>query len=174
MIAKEERNQGIAGLVIDMQDILLDIYSPEVRDELIQNQINVLEVLRQRGYPIIVLKHRDAGDIDTRLRQVLEGYEKVKSLTKYRQDGFRNSQLELHLRTLNIDHLITMGVYTSLCVLDTTRSALHLGYKVSSSRDIILELQYYPQDLTWSSHDWFNENCQEFTESHRELLEIIS
>jgi len=57
-------------------------------------------------------------------------------IDKYRYSGFYESNLELMLKSLGVEHLIVGGVLTDVCVLSTVMDAYYRDYQVSLVEDI--------------------------------------
>ena len=57
------------------------------------------------------------------------------TFTKRRVSSFAGSDLELLLRSLQVDHLVVTGVATSLVVLSTVRAAADLDYRITVLAD---------------------------------------
>ena len=56
---------------------------------------------------------------------------------KRRYSGFYETDLDLRLRELGIDHLIMTGVVTNICVRSTTHDAFFRGYDVVLPHDCV-------------------------------------
>lgn len=56
-------------------------------------------------------------------------------LVKRRYDGFFQTDLDLTLRELGVDTLITFGTDTNICVLQTLSTAFNLGYNIIVPED---------------------------------------
>jgi nicotinamidase-related amidase len=57
------------------------------------------------------------------------------TFTKGRSDSFSNPALDAHLRALQVDELLIVGLDAAYCVKATTRGALNRGYKVTVVSD---------------------------------------
>lgn len=57
-------------------------------------------------------------------------------IDKYRYSGFYESNLDLLLKSLGIEHLIVGGVLTDVCVLSTVMDAYYRDYRVSLVEDL--------------------------------------
>ncbi|MHA1701457.1 MAG: cysteine hydrolase family protein [Promethearchaeota archaeon] len=57
---------------------------------------------------------------------------------KRRWDAFYQTDLEIVLKGLNVDHLIIIGAYAGACVIATTLGAKMRDYKISLVKDAIL------------------------------------
>jgi nicotinamidase-related amidase len=58
-------------------------------------------------------------------------------LTKDARDAFSNPYLDSHLKAINAGHLVIAGVHADRSVLETMRSAIALGYKVTIIGDAV-------------------------------------
>lgn len=50
-------------------------------------------------------------------------------------DGFYNTELEMTLRSLNVDGVVVCGIHTHVCVMLTALGAFYRGYKVIALED---------------------------------------
>src|SRR5690625_7066499 len=57
-------------------------------------------------------------------------------IEKYRYSGFFESNLELMLKSLGVEHLIIGGVLTDVCVLSTALDAYYRDYQIHLVKDI--------------------------------------
>ncbi len=142
----------IALLIIDMQEAFLDEQSPlfvkQGRD-IIPNVQKLLELFREKNFPIIFVKreHRGAVDIDKPRIAVADIFAKTYSkganiieelspkegeivVIKKRFSAFFYTELELILRRLGIDTLILTGVQTPNCIRATAVDGLSYDYDV--------------------------------------------
>ena len=58
-------------------------------------------------------------------------------IPKRRYSGFFQTDLDLRLRELEVDHVIVTGVVTNICVRSTVHDAFFLGYTVTVPEDCV-------------------------------------
>ncbi len=135
------------------------------RDIVIPNLIVLLTAARRRHIPIVYLKlcgeERDRGDLHPSFRRldeeaVRDGFGHVyprdseplsdiipalapkpndRVLRKTTFSGFTSSNLDDHLRQMDIGILLTTGLATSQCVETTARDAADRGYRIVHVED---------------------------------------
>jgi ureidoacrylate peracid hydrolase len=137
-----------AVLIVDMLNDFLDPDGamPLLEGRALFDPINrLIDAARFAGSPIIwVCDEHPPGDreFEKRTEHCLRGTwgaEIVSALVpgpdeyrvaKRRYSGFFETDLDLRLRELGIDHLIIAGVVTNICVRSTTHDAFFRGYDV--------------------------------------------
>ena len=136
-------------LVID--DYGGDCYGDETPEQPFLNAFDIVKAGREIGLPIIFVNDAHLKGIDRELElwgehglagdevsQPLTGFDVQDSdylLVKRRYDGFFQTDLDLTLRELGVDTLITFGTDTNICVLQTLSTAFNLGYNIIVPED---------------------------------------
>ncbi len=147
-----------AALVIDM---LNDFCKPGGAmvlpgyESLVPPQAAVIEAARRAGCPIVFIKdthrknvrrerehlkrtaHCFEGEWGAQVIDELAPRDDDIHVIKRRYSGFFNTDLDLTLKDLEVDTLITMGVVTNICVRSTVHDAFFLGYTVVVPEDCV-------------------------------------
>ena len=152
------KRQKTALLLIDLQNEggTSDIAR---MDEIMQNTAKLIKKCREQGIQIIYTRHINRGDgiglankepvndsgepqyyhSATDSIEVADAIKPKKNdiiIDKYRYSGFYESNLELMLKSLGIEHLLIGGVLTDVCVLSTVLDAYYRDYQVSLVKDM--------------------------------------
>lgn len=147
-----------AFLLIDMQNEegTSDVVG---MDHILENAKTVLEQCRKQQIPVFYTRHINRADgIALANREpvneqgeplyyhsessAIEVADIVKAekgdiiVDKYRYSGFYESNLDLMLKGLGIEHIIVGGVLTDVCVLSTVMDAYYRDYRVSLVEDM--------------------------------------
>ncbi|AOV08709.1 cysteine hydrolase family protein [Sporosarcina ureilytica] len=150
--------QKTAFLLIDMQNEggTSDVIGME---QILQNAKTILEKCRQLNIPVLYTRHINRADgIGLANREpvdengeplyyhnqttAIEVADIIKPedgdfiIDKYRYSGFYESNLDLMLKGLGVEHLIVGGVLTDVCVLSTVMDAYYRDYRVSLVEDM--------------------------------------
>ncbi|MER8401420.1 isochorismatase family cysteine hydrolase [Mesorhizobium sp. M1348] len=159
MILREEFKRT-AVIAVDLQN---DCIEPEGaspiynRDELIREAKTALDACRAAGLPIIYTQHWldprgvDALDIDLQsdgrpkngvadtpaaeIHINLKPEAQDLLVRKQRFSAFYNTNLELLLRRLDVDHLIMFGIWTEACFETTVWDAIWRDYRITIVKD---------------------------------------
>ncbi len=144
-----------AVLVVDM---LNDFCEPEGAMPLPDSELlyppiqSLLEAARAGGSPVIWLcdehpsgdkefekrtEHCLVGSWGAQVVDALKPPEGEYPLPKRRYSGFFETDLDLRLRELGIEHLIITGVVTNICVRSTVHDAFFRGYNVIVPEDCV-------------------------------------
>lgn len=119
--------------------------------EMADNAVAIVNAARAKGLPVIFScdAHIPAYDKEIELwgEHGIAGSEAAKPLAafkiqdtdivipKRRYNGFFGTDLDLTLRELGVDTLITVGCDTNICVLQTLAGAYYNGYKTVVAAD---------------------------------------
>ena len=124
-------------------------------ESLLAPQLRVMEAARETGAPVIYVvdSHRPGvpGDREfaKRTPHCIEGtwgaqvidelapQEGDHVVIKRRFSGFYDTDLDLTLRDLRIEHAVAMGVVTNICVRSTVHDAFFRGYGVVVPEDCV-------------------------------------
>ncbi len=108
------------------------------------NAAKLIAQFREHSHPIVHLQHIALDSDATFFRPDTKGaeiHESVKPLAseivvkKNYPNGFRETDLLQHLRELDVDSLLIVGMMTQLCVDTTTRAAADLGFDCTLAHD---------------------------------------
>lgn len=160
-----QANQGIkfspqntAVLVIDMLNDFCSQGGAMVlpgTDKLLLPQKKVMDAIRDSGGVVIFVidNHRPSLRRDREFlkraehciegtwgAEIIDGLDQRANdlrIIKRRYSGFFNTDLDLTLKDMGIDTIITMGVVTNICVRSTVHDAFFLGYQVVVPEDCV-------------------------------------
>lgn len=99
----------------------------------------VLEAFRAAGEPIIHIQHLspagagflEEGTEGVEIAAPVAPQEGETLITKKAPNSFLGTDLEQHLRSLDIEEVVVTGMMTSMCVDATTRAGADLGFKMT-------------------------------------------
>ncbi len=98
----------------------------------------VLEAFRSAGEPIVHVQHLSsagAGFLEegdgAEIMEPVTPQEGEKVVAKRAPNSFLDTDLERHLRSLDVDEVVVTGMMTSMCVDATTRAGADLGFKMT-------------------------------------------
>jgi nicotinamidase-related amidase len=144
-----------AVIVIDYQLKTLSYFTKEFQDDIIARTNKVLLAARQKGIPVIfVQKGEGAPDVEIHPQIMRQSHDTV--LIKTNSGAFSTTNLDDRMKTLGIDTLVLIGIYTSGAVMSTLRWAADINYKLylisdcCADRDpdlhkVLLEKVFYHQ-----------------------------
>jgi len=110
----------------------------------------IVEAARQNGVPVIYVadnhlpydpelrvwgEHAMIGSREARIIEDLKPSERDIVLYKRNYSGFRDTGLDIILRSLGVDTVILTGIHTHICVLHTAWDAFYYGYKIIVVKD---------------------------------------
>lgn len=143
-------------LVIDMLRDFIDpkgtLYVGDQARAVIDPVKHQIERARQEGIPVIYIcdrhlesdpefemfpKHCVVGSPGAEIISELEPSAQDRIIPKRRYSAFFQTDLDLTLRELEVQHLMITGVCTNICVLYTTADARMLNYEVTVLRDCV-------------------------------------
>lgn len=151
--------ESTAILVIDMLNDFIKPGGKMVLDTgkiIIEPSRRLLEKARKDKIPIVYVNDahrpglREDGEFKKRAEHCIEGtwgaevIEELKPqqgdfiVKKRRFSGFYETDLDLTLKDLKVDTVITIGVVTNICVRSTIHDAFFRGYKVFVPRDCVM------------------------------------
>lgn len=144
-----------AVIVIDYQPKTLSYFTKEFQDDIIARTNKVLLAARQKGIPVIfVQKGEGTPDVEIHPQIMRQSHDTV--LIKTNSGAFSTTNLDDRMKTLGIDTLVLIGIYTSGAVMSTLRWAADINYKLylisdcCADRDpdlhkVLLEKVFYHQ-----------------------------
>ncbi len=135
-------------LLIDMQELFLKNVSNEETERVIGNQLEILEICKEKKVSVVVLEYNDSKETVSILRRQLEGVD-AKLIKKDNQDGFENTGLLSILKGWGAKHLVLMGALADYCVKDTAESAVKNDFKVTASQDLMLSWSNFSKCRRW-------------------------
>ncbi len=131
-------------LIIDVQDF----YFPGGQVELVNpqaaadNAALLLTYFRQKGFPVIHIKHQSKTQSD--IQKTVLPVEGENIFTKKEVSAFNGTGLNDYLKSIGIKNLVICGMQTHMCVEGAVRGGYDLGYKVSLVHDACAT-----RDLKW-------------------------
>lgn len=131
----------------------------ENMNEIMQNTATLIEQCRKLEMPIIYTRHINRGDgiglanqepvndngeplyyhagtDSIEVANLIKPQPNDIIIDKYRYSGFYESNLELMLKSLDVEHLLIGGVLTDVCVLSTVLDAYYRDYQVNLVKDM--------------------------------------
>jgi len=169
------RQNNLAILLIDMQDMFMEDIDPEELNEEMQYQLAVIDYAKEHNVPVVVLEYFGHEETTSVLRKAVDGLENVITFTKWRDDGFEdkdvltNKGLAEYLHGQGVKTLILMGVKASACVRSTGEGALDNGFGIMTSKQLIADPPYWNYE---ESLFWFRENGI-YRDDYKDLLELV-
>lgn len=167
----------LAVVLIDMQRRFVKNLSKKEIKKILKAQLVIIEELCvKKGVPLVILNYAGYGPVlRTLAREVLKApaREALKApareaFKKHVWDGFRSKKFVSHLRELEVDTLLLMGVYADCCVKATAESAIANGYEIVTASSLVAGT-----DLDYGgSARWYKKNGI-FYESEISLLEDL-
>ena len=129
-------------ILIDVQNDYFSRGAMELEgaDTAAKNARKILDDFRSKGLPIVHIEHEAA---DASLGFMIKGtkgqeiHPEVAPLddevviVKHFPNSFWKTNLEQHLRELNVENLMIVGMMTHMCVSTTTRAAMERGFNVN-------------------------------------------
>ncbi|MHC1702800.1 MAG: cysteine hydrolase family protein [Tenuifilaceae bacterium] len=131
-------------LIIDVQDF----YFPGGQVELVNpqsaadNAALLLNYFRQKGFPVIHIKHQSKTQSD--IQKTVLPVEGEKIFTKKEVSAFNGTGLNDYLKSIGVKNLVICGMQTHMCVEGAVRGGYDLGYIVSLVHDACAT-----RDLKW-------------------------
>lgn len=211
--AQTERipSKKLAVLLIDMQDSFLKEVAEEEKRREIPYQLDVLDYCKDNNIPVIVLEYELYGETVPVLKKKVDSLPVKEYITKSYDDGFfelkttkrshtygriiklldeklldddfLKTEVEDKLRAYGIDSILLMGINASGCVLRTAESAVKLGFKIITSKDLIADPEWYvsgqfivtsdgKHGTSDNSAPWYKEHGI-YRDNYKELFELI-
>jgi len=155
---KDKDSKGkIAVILIDMQKSFVDRLRRGEAKRIIPKQLTVLERCNKLGIPVIVLELRKSefGETVEVLIKKAKKNSNFYLIAKSYDDGFIETELHSHLRSLKIKKLFLMGINADYCVRETGKGAIDKGYKIITSEEVIAGQTDHSND---NSIPWFSSN----------------
>jgi nicotinamidase-related amidase len=127
---------GVALLVVDVQQGLVDYLPPSRSTEFTATIRGLIDRARASGVPVVYIQHEE----DEGLVRGTPLWEVARSIApqpgdpivaKRHRDAFRETDLVEVLTQLGVDRLVVCGMQTEFCVDSTIREAERRGYAVT-------------------------------------------
>lgn len=154
-----EGRHSLVVLLIDMQDDFCKRMESQRRQKLVSAQKLILRQCALRKIPLILIEYKGSGETIKELSDPISKVRNKARILKSTDNAFpgdgHDCALNNTLKAIRARTLLVMGVNLSACVLDTAQSAIQLGYRVQTSRDIIANTNYPEWSSDWS---WYEES----------------
>lgn len=121
-------------VIIDIQDRLAA--AMKVKDEVIKNCQNMIELSKMVNFPIVVTEQypKGLGQTVTEIKDALPAYQPIEKLTF---NCCENPAFLSEIKKLNKKNIILTGMETHICVLQTCIGLLNEGFNVHIVRDAV-------------------------------------
>ena len=163
MVSIERNFKKTALLVCDLQNVIFNMINANTNTQFIKSVKNAIEFARKMNIPIIYVKvkFREGYDdissnnkmfstlknssfslsdeIQTEIHDSIKPHKDDIIVIKKRVSAFSGSDLEIILRSKEINNLIISGISTSGVVLSTLREAADKDYKMTVLSDCCLD-----------------------------------
>ncbi|MET1159906.1 MAG: isochorismatase family cysteine hydrolase [Thermoprotei archaeon] len=140
-----------AVIVIDMLEEFVRgrLKSPQA-EKIVPIIKSIVEKARENNIPVIYVAdqhlpydpelriwgpHAIMGSSEAKIIDELKPHEKDIVLYKRSYSGFRDTGLDLLLRSMGVDTVILTGIHTHICVLHTAWDAFYYGYNIIIVKD---------------------------------------
>lgn len=133
------RIESTAVIVVDMQPYFCDWLLPNIREQLVKAQLEVIRKCRERDIPILVLQYEGCERTLVDLAREVEKAPRRKFIKKCNPDGFYLTSLNDDLKRFCAQEIVLMGVNASGCVLATGLTAHKLGYTVHTAENLMAD-----------------------------------
>lgn len=104
----------------------------------------LLKLYREKQLPIIHIQHENTnpeigimlpGTDGQKIHDIVKPNKSEKCITKHFPNAFWQTELETYLKTLNIEHLVIVGMMTHMCVSTTARASMERGFLTTIIQD---------------------------------------
>jgi nicotinamidase-related amidase len=164
---------GMGIIIVDMQDHFLKTVRNPKRDQMVSCQVDVLECAAQNDYPVIVLEYRGSGPTNKEISDRVKEVRSHDYLTKSRDNGFWNTELNALLRDMQITTLCMMGINASYCVKSTAEGGLEEGLDILTAEPLIAD-GWDARRIPSYTIDWYKSESVGFFDDHRDLITLMS
>ena len=167
--------KGLAVILIDMQDFFLNNFSSATRNYLINEQSKILDLCVNENIPLVVFEYKAGGVNRGKTTPKLE--KKIRKISqeiiiKENNSAFTKTHLDKILKGLKVKRILLMGINANGCVQDTAIAAIHRGYKVITSSELMASASVGKLGLSKRNIKWYAENTDLF-ENERELMSYL-
>lgn len=145
-------NNGLAVILVDMQQYFINDLKCHEEQRVIPNQIAVIKQCAKNNIPVIVLEYCNCGKTIPVLAAELKKLKNPRFIRKSEDNGFDGTRLNRVLKKIKAKRLFFMGINAGACVKETVQNALELSFEVIISNDVITS----PGDK--NCIPWYEEN----------------
>lgn len=109
-----------------------------------KNASELLNIFRSKGLPIVHIQHENLKPemgfmLPGTWGQEINDYVQIKNnetcFTKHYPNSFWQTDLEKHLKALEVEHVVIVGMMTHMCVSSTARAAMERGFSSTVIQD---------------------------------------
>ncbi len=167
--------KGLAVMLVDMQKSFISEVHEDEALALYKTHSNVItELCAENFVPLINIMYTGSGPLNSVSRQHVEMAPIVKRHMKSSPNAFeKDSRLYSTLMQMQIDTIFIMGIYASLCVLDTAVGAGKKDFKVITADDVIANSFHISCKTNAKLKDRFTDDGITYYDSHLEFLEYL-
>lgn len=155
-------DQKVALIVIDLQKGIFSLLNTPSMKEVVKNVAGLIGAFRSHGLPVVLVNVAGVakGRTEQKSRQRIlppgwtDFIQEINQqpedhvITKFTPGAFTKTDLETHLRSLEVTQVVIVGVSTSNGVEVTARQAYELGFNVTLATDAMTDL--HPDAHTYS------------------------
>lgn len=134
----------VALLVVDIQDF----YFPGGKSALVdpipaaQNAAKLISLFREKGWPVIYIKHKSADQ--DQIYELVKPIDGEPVFTKTEVNSFLGTSLYDYLKGQQVSKLVVCGMQTHMCVEAAVRAGADYGFNVTLVQDACAT-----KDLQW-------------------------
>lgn len=129
-------------LVIDVQEGMQPLTAHDGAG-VVSRIASLLERARRSGTKVVYVQHNGIepghplarGKPGHAIYHAIAPHDGEPIVVKTDCSAFQNTDLDTHLKSMHVDHLVVCGMQTEYCVDTTVRSAFERGYKVTLVSD---------------------------------------
>jgi len=109
-----------------------------------QKASELLKIFREQKLPIVHIQHENTmpemgfmlpGSFGQKINDSVKPKKLEACFTKHYPNAFWQTELEVYLNKLNIQHLVIVGMMTHMCVSSTARAAMERGFLTTVIQD---------------------------------------
>ena len=97
------------------------------------NAAKLLAYFRQKGWPVVHVKHQSTHQSD--IHETVKPVDGEKIFTKKEVSSFNGTGLDEYLKSIGVKNLVICGMQTHMCVEAAVRAGYDLGYNVTLVHD---------------------------------------
>jgi nicotinamidase-related amidase len=141
-------------IVIDLQKGIVALPAAHPIDVVVKHVAALAAAFRERGLPVVLVnvagmapgrteqsrRRLDPSAGWTDLIPELNRQPRDHVVTKFTPGAFTGTDLEAHLKTLGVTHVVIVGISTSNGVEVTARQAFELGFNVTFATDAMTDM----------------------------------
>ena len=142
-------------VLVDMQPNFVKAVRHGRAAVIIEHQRQILRKCAREDIPVIVLEYENEGSTIKELTDALQYVPRSVVISKSRNSGFTNPELETQLQKFKTEAILFMGINAAACVKVTAEHAIDCGFEIMTSVDLIAGQYDHPRD---DAIDWYRRN----------------